>query len=272
MFPVLPFFRLRALANVIIIPQNDEVKIPVDKATGTLLQMPFSVKTITPALSFDIRDVASDVDLGTGAKMDVRLFQIRALAGAKSEHVTFILGNGKAVQVHLIPAEEAEKHFDLVFPADSKKHKDPRFLQPEIGLMRVMILDAAGDFARQITNESVTLKHSEGLSAKLVRVFASQGLAGYAFEIRNTSDAPLKLNVSGFSLGENQNNTAVLIHSEKELLESCGLFSTPACKTRLLLVTRGEISKPRSLNLSAGSSFPYIRSNAVDTDNSREIK
>jgi hypothetical protein len=256
-----------AMASVIIIPGNDEVKIPVDKGTGTLLQMPFSVKTITPAVSFEITDVASDVDLGTGSKMDVRLFQVRALPGAKSERVTFVLGNGKTVQTQLVPAEEAEKHYDLVFPAESKKRRDQKFLQPEIALMKAMIRDTAGDFARQVTNETVTLKNTEGLSAKLVRVFAAQGTVGYAFEIRNTSGSTLKINVGAFSLGDEQRfgNKAVLIHAENESLEPCGLFSSPECKTRLFIVARGEVGEPRNLSVNSVASFPYVRTDAETT-------
>lgn len=236
-----------AFAGVVIVPFDDKVKIPIDIKTGSLLQLPSSVKTITPSLSFEIVDVASDVDAATGIKVDVRLFQVRPLPGARAENVTFVLGNGRSVKTELLASENAEKHYDLVFPSDSKKVKSARFLTSEIALISSMIRDEGGDFARQVKDTSVSISGFDGVGVKLVRIFAGNGLTGYTFELRNKSSVALTVDVSQITLNPGAGNSnspatekAILLHSEKEKIEACGLISSPECKTRVFVVSRGE--------------------------------
>ena len=247
-----------ALAGTIIIPSGGGLSIPIERDTGSLVQFPSAVKTITATKHFEIADVAPDMDAGTGAKVDVRLFVVKALPGAKSERVTFILGNGKAIAVRLVPADDAENHYDLVFAGDPKKRKDPRFLRAEVDLMKAMIRDEAGEAARQVTSERVTLLGLAGVKATLTRVFAAQGLVGYAFEIKNTSSAPLTVAVPTLALGAP--NRAVLIHVDNPALDACGFVSKPSCKTRLLIVARGDVDEPRSLSVQSASDMPFMRS------------
>jgi len=251
-----------ALAGTIIIPSHDTLQIPIEKTTGSLVQLPSAVKTITASQHFDIADVASDMDAGSGAKVDVRLFVVKALPGAKAERVTFVLGNGKSVAVRFIPADDAEKHYDLVLPGETKKRKDPRFLRTEIDLMKAMIRDEAGDAARQVTDESVKLQGIDDVRVKLTRVFAAQGLVGYAFELRNKSSSPLSVNVPALSLGSP--NRAVLLHVDNPVLDGCGFVSKPACRTRLLIVARGEVSEPRSLLAATSDAMPFMRNRDVE--------
>ncbi len=251
------FLPSASLAGVIIIPADDDVKIPVDKQTGSLLQLPSSVKTVTPSAHFEISDVGSDVDAVSGGKVDVRLFSVRALSGARSERVTFVLGSGRAVRVRLVPADDAEAHYDLVIPSESKKRKDPRFLQNEMALMKAMIRDEAGDFVRQVTSETVALVGIEGMKATLVRVYASAGVVGYAFEIKNRSGEGVTLAPQALSVGAH--GRAVLSHADRESLESCRLISKPACTARVLVVERGEVSEPRGLTSNPASSMPFMR-------------
>lgn len=231
-----------AKADVVIVPSGGEVKILIDKAQGSLLQLPSGVKTITPSSYFQIVDVGSDVDPVSGIKKDVRLFQVRSLPGGKSDHVTFVLGNGKPVKTHLIPSDAADKYTDLVFPTESKKVKHTKFLQAEISLMSAMMKDQGGDFARQIKDSSIQVRGMEGVSGKLVRLFAGQGLTGYVIELRNESSKPLDLDVSRLDLGNEKSTSEkpILLHAEKEKIESCGLFSRPECKARILVVARGD--------------------------------
>ena len=261
-----------AFANVIIVPSDSEVKIPIDRETGSLLQFPSAVKTITSSKYFHIQDVASDVDYGTGTKMDVRLFDVRPLAVSRSENVIFVLGNGRTVKTQLIPAESAEKHYDLVFPNDSKKAKHTKFLQAEIALMTAMIRDEGGDFARQVKESAVTISGFDGVSAKLVRLFAGNGLTGYAFEIRNNSSEHLNVDVSRLSLanGNAAGDKDVLLHAEREKIEPCKLISQPECKTRVFIVTRDQSSfssggfglrqKTAAESNSTVPSAPFVRS------------
>jgi hypothetical protein len=251
------FLPSASFAGVVIIPTDDDVKIPVDKQSGSLLQLPSSVKTITPSAHFEISDVGSDVDAVSGGKVDVRLFSVRALAGARSERVTFVLGNGRAVKVRLVPADEADAHYDLVFPSESKKRKNPRFLQNEMALMKAMIRDEAGEFARQVTSETVALVGVEGMKATLVRVYASAGVVGYAFEIKNRSGGGVTLAPQALSVGAH--GRAVLSYADRESLESCRLSSKPACTARVLVVARGEVSESRGLSSNPASSMPFMR-------------
>ncbi len=246
-----------AQAGILIIPSQDTLSIAIEKSTGSLVQLPSAVKTITASKHFEIADVASDMDTGTGANLDVRLFVVKALPGAKSEKVTFVLGTGKAVSVRFIPAEDAENHYDLVFAGEPKKRREARFLRAEVDLMKAMIRDEAGEAARQVTDERVKLSGLDGVRASLTRVFASQGLVGYAFELRNKSGAPVSVDVSALSLGAP--SRAVLLHVDKPTLESCGFVSNPSCKTRLLIVARGDVQESRTLSVRTPSEMPFVR-------------
>ena len=250
----------KAFSGVIIVPSQDEIKIPIDKQSGSLLQLPGSVRTITPSSYFEIVDVGSDLDKSSGVKVDVRLFQVRPLAGARAEQVTFILGNGRAIKTQLIPADGADKHYDLLLADSSKKRKDPRFLNAEIALMGALLRDESGDYAREVKDTSVSLNGMVGFEAKIIRSFAGNGLSGYTFRIRNKSSAPVAVDASMFQLGSAQ-NSAVLTHAEKEKLEPCGLLAKPECEMRLFIITRGESYGKMSLqkkNTSQGTA-PFVR-------------
>jgi len=245
-----------AFAGTVIIPGQEEVPISVDASVGSLVQLPSSVKTITPSESFSITDVAPSFDSATGAKVDVRLFVVKAAAGAKSERVTFVLGDGRSIRVRFSPAAEAERHYDLVFPGEAKKVRNPRFLGTEIALMRALIRDEGGTFARQEVSDTVKLAGLDGFTATLTRVFATSGLAGYAFELRNTSGERARVPVSTLSLGSP--NRAVMVHAQREVLESCRFVKSPECTTRLLIVARGEVAESHSLGVATGESAPFV--------------
>ena len=161
------------------------------------------------------------------------------------------------MKVRLVPADEADSHYDLVLPSESKKRKDPRFLQNEMALMKAMIRDEAGEFARQVTRESVALVGVEGMKATLVRIYASAGVVGYAFEIKNRSGESVTLAPQALSVGAH--GRAVLSYADRESLESCRLSSKPACTARVLVVARGEVSEPRGLSSNPASSMPFMR-------------
>ena len=249
-----------ALAGTVIIPGAEEVVLSIDARVGSLVQLPSSVKTITPSENFSITDVAPSFDSASGAKVDVRLFVVKPITEARSERVTFVLGDGRSVRVRFTPAAEAERHYDLVFPGEAKKVRNPRFLGTEVALMRALIRDEGGTFARQETSESVALAGLDGFKATLTRVFATGGLAGYAFEIRNVSGARTTVPVTTISLGSP--NRAVLVHADKDVLESCRLVSSPDCIARLLIVARGDVTESRSLGVSSGEPAPFMRPDA----------
>ena len=260
------FVSQNAFSGVIIVPSQDEIKIPIDKQSGSLLQLPGSVRTITPSSYFEIVDVGSDLDKSSGVKVDVRLFQVRPLAGARAEQVTFILGNGRSIKTQLLPTDGADKHYDLLLADSSKKRKDPRFLNSEIAMMGALLRDESGDYAREVKDTSVSLSGLGGFEATLIRSFAGNGLAGYIFRIRNKSSAPAIVDASMFQLGSAQ-NPAVLSHAEKERLEACGLLAKQECEMRLFIVTRGERYGKMSLQKkNISSNAPFVRAAAQPED------
>ena len=258
-----------AFAGVVIVPPGEEVRIPVSSKTGSLLQLPFSVKAVTPAQSFEIADVASEVDAVTGAKVDVRLFQVRPLPGAQPELVTFVLGNGKTVKTQLLPSEQAEKHYDIVLPGDSKKPRAQRFLQAEIALMSALLRDDSTSFARQSLDSSVTVMGLEKASAVLKRIFVANGLKGFVFEMRNKSSDARTIDASQLGFGSSLpgGNQVALIHVERERIEPCGLLlPSPECKTNVFVVARSEMPTPRQISTTDFANQPrppFVRQDSV---------
>lgn len=256
-----------ALAAVVIVPSEGEVSLPIHAKAGSLLQLPGSVKVISPSQHFDIVDVASDLDPASGAKVDVRLFQVRPVQGARADSVTFLLGDGRSVKTQLLPTDGAEKYYDLVFPSPPKQLKRAAFLQPEISLMTAMIRDEAGSYARQIRDASVSLSGFDGLSARLIRLFAGSDLLGFTIEVRNTLPVPVHLDVRRLGLAHagDPAEKAILLHSDTDSLLPCPLLSSRGCSARIFIVARnvslsGLRLQPRTSADGSASLPPFMRS------------
>jgi hypothetical protein len=253
-----------ALAGVVIVPSDGEVTVPIHAKTGSLVQLPDSVKVISPSQNFEIVDVGANVDPITGAKTDVRLFQIRSVR-PQAEAVTFILGNGSSVKTKLLPSDSAETYYDLVSSSEPRRFKHPTFMQAEVALMSAMIRDEAGAFARQVKDAKVSLSGFDGVSAKLIRIFAGNDLLGYTFEIRNTTRSPLSVDVRHLGLGKSQGDEeqAILVHAEAETLGVCPLFSQAGCSSRVFVVARdggfgGLRLQPRQPLAGIPSQAPFV--------------
>ena len=263
-----------AQAGVVIVPPGEDVKIPIASKTGSLVQLPSSVKAVTPSQFFEIVDVASEVDSATGAKVDVKLFQVRQLPGAQPEIVSFVLGDGRTVKVQLIASDNADKHYDLVFPSDVRKLRHPKFLQAEISLMYAMVQDEGGLFARQTVDSFVSLTGLDKSSATLKRIFAGNGLTGYVFEIRNKSSSVMQVDVSriGFGTALSNGSRVALVHADKDRLEPCGLFASPECKTLLFVVARSESPGAKKMSSIASASQqrpPFVHQDAEQNGGGR---
>ena len=131
---------LTALANskaygaLLVAVPNQETATPINGELGSILQLPTPVKTVTPSRYFKIRDVAQTPG---GSHSDVRTFHVTAIAGAKPEPVTFVLGSGKALALKLIPTPGADKFFNIEFDASVKKGRETKFLSSEMLMMRL---------------------------------------------------------------------------------------------------------------------------------------
>jgi len=271
----------QSLADLVLISPYEPVSMAIDKTTGSLIQLPGSVKTITPSTQFEITDVASEVDEVSGMKSNVRLLQVRPLPGAKSETVTFVLGNGKSIKSVLMVAEGAQKHYELVYPPETKKLKNPKFLQSEMDLMGAMIRGDSLDYVMQMKDKKIPLKGLEGFSARLQRLWAGSGLTGMVLEIRNTSSEAQSLDITHLKLMDPQNgqsslgtSAGALFHAERLSLEPCGLLFKPQCTTLLYVVTRsaqgsslGGLEKKRELE------FPWVKeSNTNEIQNELQLE
>ena len=67
-----------ASAASVVAVQNQEVLVPVNAELGSVLQFSSAVKTVTPAKSFAVSDLAGEAT-STGQKTDVRTFQVKPI-------------------------------------------------------------------------------------------------------------------------------------------------------------------------------------------------
>lgn len=240
-----------ASAAVVVAVLNQETVIAVNAELGSLLQLPAAVKTVTPSQYFSIQDVGATGE--GGAKTDVRAFQIRPVAGAHSEVVTFVLASGRALALRLIATPGGEKFYDVQLDALVRR-RGSKFLSSEMAVMRAMLLDEGGGFARELTDEAVATDFSD-LAFTLSRVYAASDLVGYVFKVKNKASLPVDLNLSALTFG--RPNHAALAQSDKLHLEPCPLLTEPteACQTALRLVIRGP-KQPRLVLGTLGSDAP----------------
>jgi hypothetical protein len=244
------FSSREAIAGTVIV--TDEVTLAVDKVKGALVQLPFAVKTLTPSRHFEISPAGGE------GQIDVRLFQVRPLPGARQERVTFVLGNGKSVSLRLVTSDDSDGFYDLLMPSEKPKERNAKFLSTEIGLMKAMIKDEGGQYARQVKDEKVLLKNLGDFEARLVRLFASQGAFGFVFEIENDTDQEKRVPVTTLKVG----TRTVLVYAEKDSLPPCKLFEKAACRTRVFVVTRGDsLAVLSSVKSDSGRSdqMPFVK-------------
>lgn len=244
-----------AQAAVIVAAGNQEVLVPVNAELGAVLQFSLPVKTVTPAKNFSVTDLGSEVT-ATGAKSDVRTFQVKpAMAGA-SENVTFVLAGGRTVNMRLVATQGGEKFFDVALEA-KRALVATKFLSAELELMRAMIGDELGGFSREVMDTKVSADVGK-LDVRLTRTYASADFTGYVFKIANEGSATLDVSASEFAIGKP--NRAVMTHVSKSKLESCPMFSVkPNCTAMVHVVVRGMKESPAALALSLKPA-PFVKS------------
>lgn len=246
---------LNAHAGTITVLQNQEAIVSVNEELGSIIQLPSAVSTITASKYFHITDVGAPFDPASGAKVDVRTFQIKPIPNSNSEKVTFILANGKSVSFKFIPAKDGDKFYDIRFEQPKKISKI--FFSQEMLMLKSMILNEGNGYIRDVINENITTEF-EGLKFKLIRIYGSDAFTGYVFEITNDGHEKKQINLSQISFGFP--NQAIMAHVDREELNTCPLLSTiPDCITRLQVVMRGRQNYQISI---LPSQPPFIKNNS----------
>lgn len=245
-----------AQAASVIAVQNQDTQVVVNLDLGSILQLPAPVRTVTPSQYFQIQDIgaAPSDSPALAEKGDVRTFLVRPIAGAQPESVTFVLASGRALALRLIPSVVGEKFYDIQLDAAARHTRDGKFLGSEMGMMRAMLVDEGGGFAREIMDEKIDTEFPD-LEFRLARIYATGGLTGYVFRVSNRTMRPLELNLS--SLAFSRPNRAVVVQADRVHLEACPLIAsaTPACQTAIRLVVRGP-KAPQPLLGQLGSTVP----------------
>jgi hypothetical protein len=135
-----------------------------------------------------------------------------------------------------------------------------KFLASELEMMRSMIADESGGFAREVLDTKVNAEVGK-LDVKLVRVYSAPELTGYVFSVANGGGSTLNVDLSTFAVGEP--NRAVLASVSRVKLESCPLLGTnPKCTATLHFVVRGVREAAPVLTL-AGKPAPYVKSESA---------
>ena len=248
-------YSVGAEAATVVAIQNQEVVVPVNAELGSVLQFGGAVKTVTPARSFAVSDLGQEVTPG-GQKSDVRTFQVKPSAIGASEAVTFVLAGGRSVNLRFVATPNAEKFYDVAL--ETKRTKiGTKFLASELEMMRAMVADDVGGFAREVLDTKVSAD-VKSLDVKLTRVYSSTDFTGYVFSVSNDAREAMSLSLAQFAIGKP--NRAVLAYASKERIEACPLFSTKSsCTASLHFVVRGVKESPPSLTL-VPKVAPYVKS------------
>ncbi len=246
-------------AAVVVAVQNQETVVPVNAELGSILQLPSPVKTVTPSQYFSIQNVGGGESSG---QMDVRTFHIKPVPGAMSEGVTFVLANGKALALRLMPTPSGEKFYDLQLDPLSRKGRDTKFLSAEMTMMRAMLTDELGGFAREVVDLKVATEFPD-LEFKLARIYGASDLTGYVFKVRNTGSEALDLNLSSLVFG--RPNRAVLAQADRARLEPCPALGTDpdGCQAAVRMVVRGAKTAQPALGALPNAVPPFAKASSI---------
>lgn len=250
----------KIFASTMVAIQNQESVLSINEELGSVVQLPSAVSTVTSSKYFYINDIGSVVDPTNGMKVDVRTFQIKPVDNARKESVTFVLADGKNISFKFIPTKNADKFYDVRL--EPIKSRSKLFMSQEMDMLKHMILDDAGDYARRLLAVQVKSDFKK-LKFKLIRMYQSSEFTGYVFQIENLASKTQTIDLSGLAFGVP--NKAVLSHVDQDLLAACPLMSvTTDCVTRLHLVIRGTPNSTDDFKSSLSSIHsvpPFVKTN-----------
>lgn len=255
-----------AQAATMVAFEHQETVVVINSEVGSLIDLPAPVKTVTPAKFFVLQEAAAAATGATAAtpSSDVRTFLVKPVPQAEAEVVTFVLASGQALALKFMPAATADKYYAIVFDV---KRRSPlsKFLGPELAMLRAMLLDEAGGFAREVIADNdprAELKVDFApLEFRLARIYATADQTGYVFVVRNRGGQVSRLQLS--SLAFAKPNRAVLAQVDKTELTPCPLLGVgPDCQTALRLIVRGpKAAQPLLMNIGP-SQPPFVQSAA----------
>lgn len=247
-------FSRNANAAVVSAIPNQEIAVPVNSEMGAVVQFTHPIKTVTPSKHFSISDFSAGVS-PTGQKMDVRSFMVKPALENASESLTFVLAGGKAAVLRFIATSGGEKFVEVQINASEKKTKG-KFLSQELNLMRSMLKDETGSFARELRNVSLESAIPR-THARLLRVYRGDGITGFILNLENHGKSDLVIEPSMLSFG---NGSALLLlsHISKSKISPCPIMNSDAtCSATVRVVVRGSAESLPALDVQ-----PFVKSNA----------
>jgi hypothetical protein len=245
---------VNAHAAVVSAIPNQEIAVPVNTEMGAVVQFALPVKTVTPSKLFSISDFSSGVS-PTGQKMDVRSFMVKPAIANANESVTFVLAGGKTAVLRFIATAGGEKFFEVHINASEKKVKG-KFLSQELNLIRSMLKDGTGTFARELRNVSLESAIPR-TQARLLRVYRGDGITGFVLNLENHGKSDLLVEPSMLSFG-NGSAPLLLSHITKSKLSPCPIMKSVAeCSATVRVVVRGSAESLPALDVQ-----PFVKSNA----------
>lgn len=244
----------RADAAVVSASGNLEMAVPVNADLGAVVQFALPVKTVTPSKLFSISDFSAGVS-PTGQKQDVRSFLVKPALSTANDAVTFVLAGGKTVVLRFIATSGGEKFFEVKV-AEFAKGKKPKFLSHELNLMRAMLKDESGDFAREVRNVGIDSAIPR-TQVRLLRVYRGEGITGFVLKLENQGKTDLLIEPSMLSFGSGS-APLLLSHISKNKISPCPIMNTDsACTATVRVVLRGISESLHALDVQ-----PFVKTNA----------
>lgn len=244
----------------ILVLRGEKPQVPINTASGTMVEFPRAVKVQGNSRRFQIEAVPTEVDSKSGKPLNIKILNIKSRNSGETEEVPFVLAGNKTVVLKLRSNYQAPRHHRIVFPKSNRRSPlatSGKFLSDELDMMRAMLGDKnEAGFTRQIVERKLDIiGFPDGLEIKLVRRFEGRKLFGYVFKVTNTTAETLDINPHGFKHGGK--GRAALLQFDRRTLHSCGESSrdkSKSCATALRTVVRSENYRP----LTDRSEFPFV--------------
>lgn len=197
---------------------SERENVSLSPGVSTILRFDEEVKTITQASDFSIKPADPE-------NPDYRMLAVKPLRSKASNNVTFILANDVVINARLQTVrsklhEKTNTFYDfkaksLQIDPISKAGKGANV--SEVELMKAMIRgDRVVGYNVRALSQKVR-SGTEGIEARLLKVYSGPKYHGYIFEVTNTEEKKsYALDVKSLTLG--RPNVAVLSQADQNIL------------------------------------------------------